>query len=228
MVQKKITLSINVSMIKNIILIFLLTYIVIYGVKRQDGNTASMAKNDKPSLYLIDRAAIYVENIQEFEHKVLDIADKLKIAPEWLMAVIYNESRFKSSVYNYKGSGAVGLLQFMPSTAIDLGTTSHELANMNATQQLDFVHAYFKKVLQRDNVLLKQKGGFANITETYLAVLYPRAIGKDYCYSLYAYPSKHYSQNRGLDTNGDKSVTVSDIDSYLKDKYPIAYITKYE
>jgi hypothetical protein len=175
----------------------------------------------KPELYLADKAAIYVTDIERFISKIKSVSKRLNIHPEWLMAVIYNESKFKSNVYNYSGSGAVGLLQFMPATAVDLGTTTQELANMSAVDQLDYVYLYLAKVYKRSNVV---KAGIRSLTDLYLAILYPRAIGKDYCFSIYSSPSRQYFSNKGLDFNQDKSVTISDIDNHLKAKYPTAFL----
>jgi hypothetical protein len=46
---------------------------------------------------------------------------------------------FSPAVPNKAGSGAVGLIQFMPSTAKGLGTSTEALKKMSAVQQLDFV-----------------------------------------------------------------------------------------
>ena len=61
-----------------------------------------------------------IENTSEaFRRKVLEIADRLLIDPNFLMAIMSFESgaTFDPNIKNAAGSGATGLIQFMPSTA---------------------------------------------------------------------------------------------------------------
>lgn len=44
---------------------------------------------------------------------------------------------------NAPGSGAIGLIQFMPSTAKGLGTSTSALKQMTAVDQLAYVEKYF-------------------------------------------------------------------------------------
>ena len=78
-----------------------------------------------------------IQNRQEFVSKVRDICDKLNIDPEWLMFVMYFESAhtFRPDKVN-SISGATGLIQFMPSTARALGTTTNALKKMTNIEQL--------------------------------------------------------------------------------------------
>lgn len=50
--------------------------------------------------------------------------------------------RFRANTVN-RASGATGLIQFMPSTAKQLGTTTDKLAAMTEVDQLDYVAKYF-------------------------------------------------------------------------------------
>lgn len=177
------------------------------------------------SLYLIDKASQYISNVSVFEYKVRQVARDLDIPPEWLMAVMYTESRFDPSVQNFKGSGATGLIQFMVPTVRELnvrmGTKYYmsDIRQMQAEDQMVLVQEYL-------NTIRERYGEFNSLTDLYLGILYPRAIGQDYCYTLFAYPSKKYKQNSGLDENRDNTVTVSDIDLRLKRKFPAAYAAK--
>ena len=172
----------------------------------------------KPSsnLYLLDKATVYVHDLSGFKDKVLLVSRQLAIAPEWLMAVMYAESRFDASARNHKGSSALGLIQFMPATLKALQTTPQKLQNMNHIEQLDLVHRYLQEVRS-------VRGEFQNITDLYLGVVYPDAIGEDFCYTLYAKPDENYAMNAGLDENKDGRVTVQDIDHFLRRIYPTAY-----
>ena len=83
------------------------------------------------------------ENASAFSTKVLSIAQNLGIDPNWLMHVMYSESGLNHRIVNPMG-GATGLIQFMPSTAKGLGTTTSALSNMSNVEQLDWVYKYFK------------------------------------------------------------------------------------
>ena len=167
-------------------------------------------------LYLMDKASLFVSETMLFEQKVREIAAMLRVAPEWLMAVMYSESKFDAGVLNYKGSGATGLIQFMPAAASELNVSLPELQQMGHLEQMEYVYRYLANVRER-------YGDFTSLTDLYLAILYPRACKQDYCYTLYAKPSKSYSQNSGLDENKDGRVTVSDIDRRMQRLYPTAY-----
>ena len=170
-----------------------------------------------PQLYLMDKASQFVSDGRSFEDKVREIADMLGVAPEWLMAVMYSESKFDAQVLNHKGSGATGLIQFMPDAASDMNVSLQRLRKMNHLQQLEYVYLYLEKVRER-------YGDYESLTDLYLAILYPKARKQDFCYALYAKPGTSYNQNAGLDENKDGIVTVSDIDRRMKRLYPPAYM----
>jgi hypothetical protein len=173
---------------------------------------------DEPSLYLIDKASLHVADAMSFEEKVREVAEDLEIAPEWLMAVMYSESKFDAAVMNHRGSGAVGLIQWMPTTAKELGVSIAELKKLGHEEQLDYVYKYLDSVRKRYR-------SYDSLTDLYLAILYPKALQGDYCYTLYATPSQKYKQNVGLDENNDGRVTVSDIDKRMQRIFPTAYMT---
>lgn len=128
-----------------------------------------------------------IENKEEFMAKVATISSKLGIKQEWLMAVMAFESGLNHKAVN-KQSGATGLIQFMPSTAISLGTSTQALKEMSNVQQLDYVYKYF----------LPYKGKIQNLAHAYLTVFYPVAVGKPDSYVIGAKGSKIASQNPAL------------------------------
>ncbi|RMG19094.1 MAG: lytic transglycosylase domain-containing protein [Bacteroidetes bacterium] len=174
------------------------------------------SSKDEPALYLIDKAEDYVYDVEDFEKKVRYISRRLNIKPEWLMAVMYSESKFDPSVLNYQGTGAVGLIQFTPAAARKLNVSPERLRAMDAIQQLDYVYQYLQQVKVKH-------GNFEHLNDLYLAVLAPEALGKDYCYTIFARPSPEYERNAILDENQDGSVTVSDIDRRMERMFPTAY-----
>jgi hypothetical protein len=133
-----------------------------------------------------------------FKRRVIEIAAEFGIDPNYLMAAMAFESArtFSSGIEN-PYSGAVGLIQFMPSTARGLGTSTAALKRMTALAQLDYVRRYF----------LPYKGRLKDLNDLYMAILWPRAIGRPSSYVLFAEGSREYRQNRGLDVNTDGVVT---------------------
>lgn len=137
----------------------------------------------------------------EFKAKVLAIAARLGCDPSDLMSCMAFESActFSSSKRNAAGSGATGLIQFMPSTARNLGTTTTAMAEMTPEAQLDYVERYFAPYRSR---------GLGTIEDLYMAILWPAAIGKPLDFVLFRGPSgQAYRQNAGLDRNHDGVVT---------------------
>jgi peptidoglycan hydrolase-like protein with peptidoglycan-binding domain len=137
-----------------------------------------------------------------FLDKLRGIALDLDVNPNFLLAVMAFETggTFSPSVKNAAGSGATGLIQFMPKTATALGTSTDDLAAMTAEDQLDVVAKYFKPY----------RGKLKTIEDTYIAVLLPKAVGKGGDFVLFKKPSTAYTQNKGLDLDGDGEITVAD------------------
>jgi hypothetical protein len=71
----------------------------------------------------------------------------------YLMAIMSFESDGFNPAARNELSGATGLIQFMPSTAKELGTATDALARMSAEDQLDYVAAYFAPFKGRLNTL---------------------------------------------------------------------------
>jgi hypothetical protein len=121
---------------------------------------------------------------QTFRDRVWWIADTITASqgalfdPNWLMACMAWESgeSFSPAKKNMAGSGATGLIQFMPTTATELGTyrgvklTTAMLAGMTAEDQLNWVYHYF--VLQ-----MTRHGKITTLEDCYMAILWPNAIG---------------------------------------------------
>ena len=145
----------------------------------------------------------------EFRAKVRAISGRLGCAPEDLMTCMAWESgrSFSPGKKNMAGSGATGLIQFMPATARALGTTTDALAAMTAEQQLDWVEKYFQPY----------KGKLATLADLYMAILWPLGVGKPMEYVLWDQATKPttFRQNAGLDSNHDGRVTKAECASKL-------------
>jgi hypothetical protein len=203
--------------ISGLLLLLAMSHGLTHWLSSRPSGLPSPSRGEEQPLYLLDQAAAHLSDAPAFEQKVRAMARALAVAPEWLMAVMYAESGFDPAVMNRQGSGAVGLIQFMPATAGELRISSARLREMAPLAQLDYVHAYFEQVRQR-------YGPYQDLTDLYLAVLYPKARGQDFCYTLYARPHQAYRQNAGLDENQDGRVTITDIDRRLRRLFPTAYV----
>jgi len=160
-----------------------------------------------------DAQKIDVSAIQDpdFNKKLDKIANDLGVKSSDLLTIMKFESGVNPSIYNKAGSGAVGLIQFMPNTARDLGTTTAELAQMDAVQQLDYVYKYFKKV----------GVGNGTLGDLYMAVFMPKFVGYPNDTVLGqdgadGFAGRVYAQNSGLDKNRDGAITVGDVKNSIQ------------
>ena len=136
----------------------------------------------------------------DFLQAVSNSANRLGFDPSDLLRVIQFETAgtFSPSI-KAETSSATGLIQFLKSTAEGIGTSTKELAGMTRAQQMHFVEKYLEPKLR----------GIANpnFGDLYMAVHWPRGVGKDNSYTLYSKGSPEYKANSGLDINKDGTVT---------------------
>lgn len=124
--------------------------------------------------------------------KIVEVSNALGIPDPAMLANVINFETgytFRSDVRN-PYSGATGLIQFMPSTASKLGTSTAYLAALTPVQQMEWVYRYF----------LPYKGRMQTQEDVYMAVFYPAAMGKG---RDYAFSAAVQAQNPGIRTAGD-------------------------
>ena len=163
-----------------------------------------------PSSYASGTIPQSVSQDTAFTQGVTQLAQKYNVPEDYLYAVMGFETggTFDPAQKNLAGSGATGLIQFMPSTAEGLGTTTEALSKMTRAEQLTYVDKYFaSKDIQ---------GG--TLSDLYMAVLLPAAVGKPEDYVLFgdggAYGGQRaYEQNKGLDLNNDGKITKAEATS---------------
>lgn len=149
-------------------------------------------------------------NVTEaFIAEVEAMAERLGTQPEYLMAVMSFESggSFSPGVPNAAGSGATGLIQFMPNTAQELGTSTEALARMSAVDQLEYVERYFNN--------RSDPGDLNTLEGVYTTVLHgsPRP---DPDSTLFAQGTAAYRMNAPLDVNGDGRITSGEATSFVR------------
>jgi len=148
----------------------------------------------------------------EFRARLFALCERLALNPDFLMACMAWESAetFRPDIRNQAGSGATGLIQFMPSTARALNTTTEQLAKMTAVEQLDYVETYFRPY----------RGKLQTLSDHYMAILWPAAIGKAESAALWAKSERPttYRQNAGLDSNRDGVITKAEAAAHVQAK----------
>ena len=104
----------------------------------------------------------------DFINKVKEIAPRVVLDSNWLMAIMNFESAgtFSPSITN--SLGYVGLIQVGESARKTLGVTQEQLKAMSAVEQLDYVEKYYNMY----------KGKYKSYVDAYFAVFFPLAIGK--------------------------------------------------
>lgn len=159
---------------------------------------------------------------QQFVDRVLKMCNDFGWSDEhanWLMACMAFETgeSFRPDIKNFAGSGATGLIQFMPKTAIDLGTTTDALSRMSAEQQLDYVQKYFKPYYHRIH----------SLSDMYMAILLPKYVGRSEDEVLFQGTGASYRQNAGLDANKDGRVTKKEASAKVQAKLDKGMDPKY-
>jgi hypothetical protein len=148
----------------------------------------------------------------DFKAKAIVVAKAVEVDVDHLMAAMAFESgeSFSPAIKNSAGSGATGLIQFMPSTATGLGTTTKKLSKMSAVEQLDYVQKYFKPY----------KGKCKTLSDVYMAILWPAAVGKPEAYVLFDKTTQPtaYSQNAGLDADKNGKITKKEAAAKVQSK----------
>ncbi|MCH1613960.1 MAG: hypothetical protein L7S72_11770, partial [Flavobacteriales bacterium] len=134
-------------------------------------------------------------NAKPIANEIVAVAGRLNTNPFWLANLINFETggKFSSTVKNSK-STAVGLIQFMDYTAASL--LGLPLTKKNKREsRLKFLAMSSKEQMKWVEIYLKQfsSSGFPNPTDLYMAVFFPKAIGKGANYSIYNW----YLKNKG-------------------------------
>ena len=140
-----------------------------------------------------------------FYNKVVAISKRIGCDPSSLMGVMNAESGLKASQGNKAGSGATGLIQFMPRTARNLGTSTQALRNMSAEQQLTYVEKFL--------VENKKMAGFKKDDKLDTGTLYALVFLPGFAKRnvLTSRGSVYYNANTGLDRDHDGKITKADL-----------------
>ncbi len=147
----------------------------------------------------------FAENKYLLYDDLIRTANEIGIEPKWLLRIICRESSANTKAVN-PFSGATGLIQWLPRTALSLGTTTNNLYEMSFSEQLVYVKKYFNMINKTDQV--------NSFEDAYLIVFYPRAIGKPDHYVIGHKNSRIVKQNPGMSNNG--LITVGDVKKFAR------------
>ena len=154
---------------------------------------------------------------KEFLKEVKKAAKEINCNYKDLLALLNSESSLNPKAINNR-TKAAGLLQFMPSTAKDLGTSTEEILNMSATEQLVYVVKYFK--------IHKKIAGFKPNARLDAADLYALTFlpGRAKREILTDSSEKYYKHNKGLDLDRDGKITKTELAARINQKRVNEYI----
>jgi hypothetical protein len=145
-----------------------------------------------------------------FFQELKAISARLGSDPGDLLAVMVSESNVDPKAQNPHGK-ATGLIQFMPQTLKGLGWTAgpDEFRTLSAEQQLPYVEKYYRP----------HRGKLTSAGRLYQATFLPATLKNSTESTVIAAPggpnAKAYAANKGLDTNKDGVITVSDLTERL-------------
>lgn len=155
------------------------------------------------------------DSIEDFGNAVISICNTLGINPNYLMLTMWIESRLSPQAVNKTG-WATGLIQFMPDTAVGLGTTTAALLQMSGTAQLQYVELYFQNVI-------KQYGVPQTPEAVYLSVFFPLAVANqdnpDWVLQTSTLSASLIAQENPLYAN-DGQITIGDVANYVASQVP--------
>jgi hypothetical protein len=136
---------------------------------------------------------------QDFAASIESLGNDLGVDPMYLANTMYAESTLNPSEKNKAGSKAMGLIQFMPKTAANLGTTTDELSRMTPVEQMEYVRRYFSA----DNLGAGRLRALRNDPSQHnvnMAVFLPSMIGKPVDTQI---PQGYWEQNGSIRTPSD-------------------------
>ena len=169
------------------------------------------------ALSLTGTAKNLIGKDKEFLKRVDEVSKKIGANPADLLGLMASESGLNPQSVN-SSSGATGLIQFMPDTARELGTSTSALRGMSRVEQMDYVEKYLLKTAPKNptpghlytsvflpafakkpaNYVVAKRGGFTD--------------------SWGNHPASWYTGNAGLDMNKDGSITIAELGERIKQK----------
>jgi Transglycosylase SLT domain len=154
-----------------------------------------------------------------FAAAVCSVSAFLEIDSNWLMAVMKAESGIKANARNtsfpFMKDGkldgyATGLVQFIPSTARSMGTTTWDLEKLSRVEQMDYVKKYFAPY----------KGKIKSYFDLYMVTFFPAGLpnseNADWVFETSKIRRASIAKsNPTIDINKDGKITIAEFRQYL-------------
>jgi hypothetical protein len=151
------------------------------------------------------------ENKEAFINKVIEVATYLGVKPEHLMFLMWFETGHTLNHRIQNSIGATGLIQFMPHTALYLGTTTEALRNMTNVEQMKYVQKHLSSFI----------GKYKDYVDLYCGIFWPAAVGKPDSFRITS--DIVAKQNPLFDINKDTDIEKSEIRKALYKQIPDEY-----
>lgn len=148
-----------------------------------------------------------------FYSEVVAISEKVGCDPNALMAVMDAESKILPHEEN-DATHAIGLIQFMPRTAKELGTSNEKLRNMSAEEQLIYVEKYLMNAKKMAKIGKNEKVD----SGTLYALVFMPSKAKQNIFATAG--TKAYKLNENLDKKNDNDgkITKADLAAKVKSR----------
>lgn len=138
--------------------------------------------------------------------------DRLEGANAFMACMAFETGESFSPSIKNPGSTAVGLIQFLESTARSLGTSTAALSAMTRMEQLEYVWLYFRNYLRDTGKRL------ASLEDVYMVIHWPKAVGLPLDATMYTKGTAAYRVNAGLDINKDGVITKAEAGRLVRAK----------
>lgn len=163
-------------------------------------------------LIATDKIARNNTDPEAFKAKLVSICQALRINPNWMLFVMIKESDLDPKSRNPRSS-ASGLIQFMDSTARDLGTSISAIRNMSGIEQLDYVYKYYKPYA----------GKMSCVEDVYLVTFMPGYFSSRNDDSKNMGGSRIAALNGVVDLDSDGQIKMGEFKKYVTKNIPYAY-----
>jgi hypothetical protein len=139
-----------------------------------------------------------------FISKVQSVSQSLNCNYIDLLCCMANETGATFDPGLVNSIGATGLIQFMPTTAKGIGTTTDALKELSRVDQLDWALKFFQ------SMRLNTKAPTPKLQDLYLCIFWPAAVGKPDSYIIAPAGSNVANQNKSLQS-ADGSITAASV-----------------
>jgi hypothetical protein len=162
----------------------------------------------------IDAVNKHGNNATAFFTELKKVSERLGLQFDWMCDAMWCESRFNHKAVNPYG-GASGLIQFVPSTAIGLGTTVQKIRLMSNLEQLPYVEKYHRNQI-------KSFGKPKDWIDTYCLVFQPIWVGKPDTSTLNKerFNGSAYNGNKMLDLDKNGFITKAEFRKWANNQLP--------